>query len=136
MTPLYLRYRNAPTDPWITAPPLTTSFPGLPVGSVPLETLSLASEPQYVTPCGCAVTSTTEDHYAIHAALTGLSQAAMPALAQFLLRYKNATYHEALHPLYASGGYVSSELTLLDIKNTNGNSTISFRLAAAIAAVI
>jgi hypothetical protein len=136
MTPLYLRYRNSLTDPWITVPSLTAYYPGLPVGSVPLDTMLLASEPQYVTPCGCAITSSTEDHFALYATLTGLPQAAMPSLAQFLLRYKSATYHEALHSLFAGGGFVSSELTLLDVKNQNGNSTIGFRLAAAITDVI
>ncbi|HYM21443.1 MAG TPA: hypothetical protein VEW28_10640 [Candidatus Kapabacteria bacterium] len=137
MTPLYLRYRNSTSDPWITVPSLTSSYPLQPAGSVPLATMSFATEPALVTPCGCSATgSLTDDHYILHAGLYALPQSAMPALANFLLNYKQATYHEAMHSLFGSGGFVSSELTLLEIQNTNGNSTIDFRLAAAITDVI
>ena len=133
---LYLRYRNSPSDPWTEVPSLTTVYPGQPLGSVPTETIRFYTTTEFETPCGCPETATTEDRYALRTTLKPLPQASMPGLAKFLLRYKQANYHEALHPLFGDGVYVSAPLSLLDIKNEQGMSKIEFRLAAMIADVI
>ncbi len=133
---LYLRYRNTLSDTWTEVPLLTTVYPGQPLGSVPAETLRLYSTTEFETPCGCPETMTTEDRYALRATLKPLPQASMPGLAKFLLRYKQANYHEALHPLFGDGVYYSAQLSLLNIKQENSLSTIEFRLAAMIVDVI
>ena len=133
---LYLRYRNTLSDPWTEVPSLTSVYPGQPLGSVPTETLRLYSTTEFETLCGCPETMTTEDRYGLRATLKPLPQASMPGLAKFLLRYKQANYHEALHPLYGDGVYVRAPLSLLVITQENGLSMIEFRLAAMIADVI
>jgi hypothetical protein len=137
MTPLYLRYRNATTDPWNVPPSLSSSVPGIASGAVPLDSMTLRSGPELLTPCGCSSTDPyLEDHYALHAGLTALPQSVMPSIATYLLQYKEAAYHEAMHSLYADGGFVSAELSQLTIKNEGGRSAIEFRLAATIEDVI
>lgn len=137
MSPLYLRYRNAPTDPWTVPPSLTTSFPGLPAGSLPLEHMKLSTGPQTLTPCGCSSSDPyTEDHYAMQAGIAALPQSAMAAVATFLLQYKQAGYHEAMHSMFGNGVFVTADLGQLSIKNENGRSTIGFRVAAQIVDVL
>ncbi len=133
---LYLRYRNSSSDPWTVVPSLTAVFPGQPLGSVPLEMVRLATTTEFETHCGCPETATDEDRYALRATLKPMAQASMPGLATFLLRYKQANYHEALYPLFGNGLYLSAALSSLIIGNENGMSKIEFRLAAMISDVI
>lgn len=137
MTPLYLRYRNATTDPWTVPPALGASIPGLPAGALPLEHMKLSTGPQTETPCGCSSTDPyVEDHYGMEAGLSPIPQAAMPSVATYLLRFKQAAYHEAMHSLFASGGFTSADLSELSIANADGRSSINFRVAAKIVDVV
>jgi hypothetical protein len=137
MTPLYLRYRNSTSDPWTVPPALASSVPGLPAGALPLDTMALATGPATETPCGCASTDPyTDDHYALKAGLTALPQAVMASVATYLLRYKQAAYHEAMHSLFATGGFVSAGLDQLQVKNADGRATIAFRVAAKILDIV
>ncbi len=137
MSPLYLRYRNVSTDPWTVPPSLVSSFPGLPAGALPLETMKLATGPQTQTPCGCSSSDPyVEDHYGMHSGLSAMPQSAMPAVATFLLQFKQAAFHEAMHSLYGSGAFVSAELSQLAIRNEGGRSVVSFRVASNITDII
>jgi hypothetical protein len=133
---LYLRYKNSISDPWTAVPDLTSVFPTQPPGSVPLKNLRMQTAPETETPCGCPGGSATDDHYIVKAEISPMPQSATNALLLFLLRFKQAAYHEAQHPQFAGGGFISVGLSLLDCKNENGKSAIGFRLAAAITDVI
>jgi hypothetical protein len=133
---LYLRYKNSPTDPWTVVPSLTSIFPSQPAGSLPIKDVRMMSAPETETPCGCAGDSTTDDHYILHAEINPMPQTAISPIMLFLLRFKEATYREAQYLYYASGNFTTVELSLLDCKNNNAMSEISFRLAAPIVDVI
>ncbi len=133
---LYLRYKNSPSDPWIVLPTVTSVFPTQPSGSLPIAELRLQSAPETETPCGCPGGSATDDHYILKAEVAPMPQSAVNNLLLFLLRFKQAAYHETQHPQFASGGFTSVGLSLLDCENKNGMSGISFRLAVPIADVI
>ena len=133
---LYLRYKNSLSDPWTVVPTLTSVFPTQPAGSLPLAGIRLQSAPETETPCGCPGGSATDDHYILKAEVAPMPQSATNAILLFLLRFKQASYHEAQHPQFVSGGFTSVGLSLLDCKNENGMSGIGFRLAVAIADVI
>ncbi len=136
MTPIYLRYKNAPTDPWTVVPTLTSVFPSQPSGSMPLSEVRMRSAPEIEAPCGCAGDSATDDHYILHAEIAPMPQSAVSDILMFLLRFKEASYHEAQYANYASGSFLTVGLSLVDCRNINGMSTASFRLAAPIAEVI
>jgi hypothetical protein len=134
--PIYLHYKNSISDPWTDVPSLTSVFPTQPSGSLPLAGVRLQSAPETETPCGCPGGSATDDHYILKAEIAPMPQSATNNILLFLLRFKQASYHEAQHPQFASGGFTSVELSLLDCKNEKGMSTLSFRLAVAIADLI
>jgi len=133
---LYLRYKNSLSDPWTVVPSLTSVFPTQPSGSVPLSGIRLQSAPETETPCGCPGGSATDDHYIMKAEIAPMPQSATNAILLFLLRFKEASYHEAQHPQFVSGGFTSVGLSLLNCENENGMSEISLRLAVSIADVI
>ncbi len=133
---IYLRYKNSISDPWTIVPTLTSVFPTQPTGSLPLSGIKLRSAPERETPCGCPGGSATDDHYILKAEISPMPQSATNNILLFLLRFKQASYHEAQHPQFASGSFTSVGLSLLDCKNENGMGGISFRLAVPIADVI
>lgn len=137
MSPLYLRFRNAPTDPWSVPPTISAAIPGLPAGTLPLDSLVLASGPQTPVPFGYTSGDPfVEDYYGIRAGLIPIPQSLMPSVATYLLQFKEATYHEVMHSLYASGGFTSAELSGLSITNEGGRAAISFRVASPIIDII
>ena len=96
----------------------------------------MQSAPETETPCGCPGGSATDDHYILRAEIAPMPQSAVSSILLFLLRFKQASYHEVQYSQFASGGFTSVGLSLLDCKNENGMSGISFRLAAPVASVI
>ncbi len=130
MSPLYLRYRNTPSDPWTEVPSLTSVIPSQAVGSLPLEKLSFATEPAMTSTCGCSDASANDDHYILHAGIAALPQSASLPISAFLLAYKQATYHEAKYDRYGTGYYITSDLTLYKCKEESGMSRMSFRLGS------
>ena len=141
MTQLYLQYRVATTDPWTVAPDLTSAFPSLPVGALPMQYVTFASEPQAVTPCGCEGQSwlpvpggSGNDTYLILRAATPPIPLALEAsILTFLNNYKSAAYQEAKYDRYGQGGYIAAALSLIESKERHGTMHLSFRLAAAMA---
>ena len=133
---IYLRYKNSPSDPWTVIPSVTSVFPTQPAGSLPIAEARMQSAPETETPCGCPGGSATDDHYTLKAEIVAMPQSAVSSILLFLLRFKQASYHEVQYSQFAGGGFTSVGLSLLDCKNENGMSTIAFRLAAPIADVI
>ncbi|MFI5265054.1 MAG: hypothetical protein ACHQM6_11105, partial [Candidatus Kapaibacterium sp.] len=123
-------------DPWTDVPDVTAVFPTQPLGSLPVSEVRLQSAPETQTPCGCPGASSTEDHYILKAAIAPMPQSATNNILLFLLRFKGASYHEIKYSQFASGDFTSAGLSLVDCKNEDGISVISFRLAAPIADVI
>jgi len=137
MQSIYLHYKNSPSDPWTVVPSLTSIFPSQPAGSLPVAGARTETDSEITTPCSCPVGDTyTDDHYILRAETAPIPQSAVNAILLFLLRYKMAAYHEVQYAGYASGGFTSAGLSLVVSKNENGMSSVSFRLAAAIADVI
>ncbi len=137
MSPIYLRYKNSPSDPWTNVPSLTSVLPSLPSGALPLSSMQLATAPETETPCGCPTGSdTSESYYVMKAGLSEMPQSVLTTVVNFLLSYKEATYHEVEHGLYGNGVFTSAELSQLSVKNISGNSAISFRLAAPITSIV
>ena len=133
---IYLRYRNSPSDPWTDVPDMTSVFPTQPAGSLPVVKVQLQSAPETETPCGCPGDSATDDHYILKAEIAPMPQNAVNDLLLFLLRFKEASYHEVKYAQFVSGDFTTVGLSLLDCRNEGGMSSISFRLAAPIADVI
>ncbi len=133
---IYLRYKNSLSDPWIDVPDITSVFPTQPAGSLPVAKAKLQSAPETETPCGCPGGSATDDHYILRAEIALMPQSATNNILLFLLRLKEASYHEAKYSQFASGDFTSVGLSLLDCKNEGGMSAITFRLAAPIADII
>jgi hypothetical protein len=133
---IYLRYKNSPSDPWTVVPSLTAFFPTQPVGSLPVSNVRTETAPETETPCGCPGASAVDDHYVLRAETAPIPQSMTNAILLFLLRYKMAAYHEVQYAGYASGSFTSTGLSLVESKNENGMSAVSFRLAAAIVDVI
>src|SRR5947209_7500348 len=132
----YLRYRNSPSDSWITIPSLTSILPSQPSGSLPVTGSRTETSPQYVSPCVCNDDWSSEDHYALRISVQPIPQSAANGILLFLLRYKAAAYHEVKYSGYVAGDFLSAELSHVVAKNENGMSEISFRVAAAIAEVV
>lgn len=137
MSPLYLRYRNSPTDPWSLPPTLSSVIPGLPGGTLPLESFTLATGPQLPTPYGyTSADPYIEDYYGMEASLLSIPQSLMRSVATYILQFKEAAYSEAMHSLFASGAFVTAGLSELSIENIGGRSAIRFRIASAIVDII
>src|SRR5437763_17077555 len=136
MNTIYLRYRNSPSDSWITVPSLTSVLPSQPSGSLPVAGSRTETSPQYVSPCECNDDWSSEDHYALRITVQPIPQSAANAVLIFLLNYKASAYHEAKYASYGSGDFLSAELSHVVAKNENGMSDISYRVAAPIVSMI
>jgi len=136
MTPLYLRYKNNPGDPWTEAPSLTSVVPGQAAGSLPLANFKLQTAPQLETPCGCPDGSATDDHYIMRPVIAGLPESSSSSVLTFLLQFKQASFREAKYALYGQGSYMTTDLSLLEATEQNGLVRIKFRLAAPIASAV
>ena len=133
---IYLRYKNSPSDPWTVIPDVTSVFPGQPAGSLPFAYTKMETAPEVVSPCGCSGEATDDDHYILKAEIKPMTQSAAPDILMYLLNYKSAGYHEVKYARYADGDFLTAKLSLIECKEVNGMSSISFRLAAPIADVI
>src|SRR6187455_2045380 len=134
MNTIYLRYKNAPLDPWTTPPDLSSAFPGLPSDALPLEGLTFATEPALTSTCNCSAAGAADDHYIMHVTLAPIPQALSVAVMNYLLNYKTATYHETKQSRYLTGVFQQADLTFLVCKEKDGMSEISFRIGVGIAA--
>src|ERR1017187_1363409 len=136
MTNLYLQYRASPSAPWTGVPDLTSLFPGLPVGALPAQTVTISSGPQTATPCGCPGESAVDTYLILHASCPPIPLSLEESIITFLIQYKTAAYQEAKYsPVtgagYGQGGYVTALLSLIEAKERHGTLHLSFRLAAA-----
>ncbi len=140
MTNLYLQYRASPSDAWITVPDLTAAFPSVPVGALPIQSVTLSSEPESVTPGVSEFQewvpvpgSTEDDHLILHASCPPIPLALEASIMTFLINYKSAAYYEAKYVHYGQGGFITASLSLIEAKERHGSLHLSFRLAAAMA---
>ncbi|MEI8135263.1 MAG: hypothetical protein WCH46_09370, partial [bacterium] len=124
-------------DPWTVVPSLTSIFPTLPLGSLPVAEARTQTAPEVETPCGCpSGDSFDDDHYILRILTSPIPEGSTNSILQFLLRYKVAAYHEVKYSGFSSGDYTNATLSILVSKNHDGMSELSFRLAASIADVI
>lgn len=140
MTNLNLHYRALSTDPWTSVPDLTSAFPTLPVGALPMQSISITSEPQAVTPLCCAGAwlptpsgTGADDNLILRAACPPIPLALEASIITFLINYKTAAYREAKYDRFGLGGYITAALSLIEAKERHGSLLLSFRLAAAMA---
>ena len=134
MNTIYLRYKNAPLDPWITPPDLSLVFPGLPTDALPREGLTFATEPALTSTCGCSVAGAADDHYIMHVTLAPIPQAVSVALMNYLLNYKTATFRETKQSRYLQGLFMQADLTFLVCKEVDGMSEREFSIWVEMAA--
>ena len=137
MTNLYLHYRTTTSDPWTAAPTLTSAFPSLTSGALPASSITIASEPQVVTPQCCEDgwlpdTSADDGYLALRVSLAPIPLALEATVITFLMNFRQAALHEAKYDRYGQGGYVSAKLSLIKSNEKNGMAYISFRLVAVI----
>jgi hypothetical protein len=141
MTNLYLQYRALDTDPWTSAPDLTSAFPSVPVGALPIQSITLASEPESVTPGYSSDQSWlpvpggtgADDHLILHAACPPIPLGLEASIVTFLINYKSAAYQQAKYTNYGQGGFITASLSMIEAKERHGSLHLSFRLAAAMA---
>jgi hypothetical protein len=140
MTNLYLQYRASTSDPWTAVPDLTSAVPSLPAGALPIQSVTLASEPESVTPGVSEFQSwipvpdsTDDDHLILHATCPPIPIALEASIMTFLINYKSAAYYEAKYASYGQGGFITASLSLIEAKERHGSLHLSFRLAAAMA---
>lgn len=133
MNTLYLRYKNAPLDPWTTPPNLSSAFPGLPPDTLPLEGLTFATEPVLTSTCNCSLAGAADDHYIMHVKLAPIPQSLSVAVMNYLLNYKIATFRETKQSRYLQGLFMQTDLTFLVCKEKDGMSEIEFRIGVALA---
>jgi hypothetical protein len=140
MTSLYLHYRASTSDPWTAVPDLTSAFPSLPAGALPIQAISITSEPQSVTPGvneaqgWLAVPgSTDDDHLILHASCPPIPIALEASIIGFLINFRTANYHEAKYATFGLGGYITASISLIKAEERHGSLHLKFRLAAAMA---
>jgi len=140
MTNLFLHYRASTSDPWTAVPDLTSAFPTLPVGALPMQSITISSEPESVTPLCCSDAwlpvpgGSADDAFLILRATSPPIPLALEAsIVTFLINYKSAAYREVKYDRYGQGGYITAALSLIEAKERNGSLHLSFRLAAAMA---
>ena len=140
MTQLYLQYRASTSDPWTQVPDLTAAFPALAVGTLPVQAITIASEPQAVTPLCCADAwlplpggTGADDHLILHVSCPPIPLALGTSILTFLINYKSAAYQQAKYARFGQGGYITAALSLIEAKERHGMLHLSFRLAAAMA---
>jgi hypothetical protein len=136
MTNLYLQYRASTSDPWTGVPDLTSVFPGLAVGALPAQSITIASGPQTATKCGCPGDSADDSYLILNASCPPMPLSLEESIITFLINYKTAAYHEAKYsPVtgagFGQGGYITALMSLIEAKERNGTLHLSFRLAAA-----
>ena len=136
MTNLYLHYRATTSDPWTGVPSLTSAFPNLPSGALPAGAITIASEPQTVTPQCCddgwlPFDSADDSYLILRVKLAPMPLTLATTVITFLMNYRLAALREAKYVRYGQGGYITAKISLLEVKEKNGLAHISFRLAAA-----
>jgi hypothetical protein len=141
MTNLSLQYRASTSDPWTSVPDLTSAFPTLPVGALPIQSVTISSEPESVTP-GLTESqgwlpvpddSGDDDHLILHPSSPPIPLALEASIMTFLINYKTANYYEAKYANFGQGGFITASLSLIEAKERHGSLHLSFRLAAAMA---
>ncbi|GEM_PF-2059600 len=140
MTYLYLHYRASTGAPWTNVPDLTSAFPAVPLGALPVQQVTIASEPASITPLCCAnawlpVPGGSADDAGL---ILRVQCAPIPlpleaSVVTFLINYKLAALHEAKFVRYGQGGFVDATLSLIEAKERHGMLLLSFRLAATLA---
>ncbi len=141
MTNLSLQYRASTSDPWTSVPDLTSAFPSVPVGALPIQSVTLTSEPETVTPGVSEFQGwipvpdgSSDDSYLIlHATCPPIPLALEASIMTFLINYKSAVYYEAKYANYGQGGFITASISLIEAKERHGSLHLSFRLAAALA---
>jgi hypothetical protein len=141
MTNLSLQYRASTSDPWTAVPDLTSAFPSLPLGTLPVQSVKIASEPESVTPgvsefqewLPAPGDSGEDDHLILHASCPPIPLALEASIITFLINYKSADYYEAKYANYGQGGFITASISLIEAKERHGSLHLSFRLAAAMA---
>jgi hypothetical protein len=138
MTTLFLRHKTNPGDPWTTVPSLTSAFPSLASGALPVQSVTLASEPEVVTPQCCEdgwlpFASADDNCWVLRVKLAPMPLSLALTVITYLLQYRSDAFYEAKYPRYGQGGYVTAKISLIVVREKNGLAHISFRLAATIA---
>jgi len=140
MTNLYLQYRASTSDPWTQAPDLTSAFPTLAVGALPMQSITITSEPKAVTPlCGDDAWlpvpggSADDTFLILRGSCPPIPLTLEASIITFLINYKSAAYQEVKYDRYGQGGYITAALSLIEAKERHGSLHLSFRLAAAMA---
>lgn len=141
MTTLNLQYRNSLSDPWTSIPDLTSVFPSITSGTLPVQTVSQASEPQAVIPGYSATESWlpapggtgADDHLILHVSCPPIPLSFESAIISFLINYKSATYFQIKYPRFGLGGWIAASLSMIEAKERHGMLRLSFRLAASLA---
>jgi hypothetical protein len=134
--PLFLRYRNAPLDPWIEPPDLSASLTGCPAGAVPIVEAMIYTAPELEPVCGCPDDADADDHLALKAGSMRLRSGDALAVLQYLLLFKLATYAEAKFATFGDADYIGVAMTNIRLKEEAGGTQIQFRVAAPIASAI
>jgi hypothetical protein len=135
MTNLYLHYRATTSDPWTAVPSLASAFPSLASGALPVQSVTIASEPEVVTPQCCEDgwlpdASADDSYLALRVKLVPIPLALAATVITFLMQYRDAALLEAKYIRYGQGGYVTAKLSLITAHEKNGMAYIAFRLAA------
>ncbi len=141
MTTLSLRYSPAAAGTWTSVPDLTSAFPTVPVGALPIQSVAITSEPQAVTPFGCECDGwlpvpggSGDDGYLIlRVTSPPIPLALESSLITFLINYKAAAFHQAKYDRYGQGGYITALASLIEAKERHGMLHLKFRLAASLA---
>ena len=140
MTPLYLQYRASTGDPWTQVPDLTSAFPALTAGTLPVQSITIASEPQAVTPLSYDDAwlplpggTGADDHLILHVSCPPIPLSLEASILTFLINYKSAAYQQIKYDRFGQGGYITATLSLIEAKERHGMLHLSFRLASAMA---
>ena len=141
MTNLYLQYRASTSDPWTAVPDLTSAFPSLSVGALPIQSVKIASEPESVTPgvsefqewLPFPADSGADTYLILRASCPPIPLTMEASIMTFLINYRSAAYHQAKYTTYGQGGFITASLSLIEAKERHGSLHLSFRLAAAMA---
>ena len=125
MTSLYLQYRASTSDPWTQVPDLTSAFPALTVGTLPVQHITIASEPQSVTPLCCTdgwlpVPGGTgaDDHLILHVSCPPIPLSVEAAIITFLINYRSAASQQAKYVRFGNGGCTGKYLIRTRITRT------------------
>jgi hypothetical protein len=111
------------------------------VGTLPILSLSIASEPQSVTPgygpdqswIPVPSGSGADDHLVLHVHCPPIPLTQETTVLSFLINAKLAAYFQIKYPRFGEGGWIDATLSLLEAKERHGIMLLSFRLASAMA---